>query len=225
MNWLSPAGTLSALAIGTAVTLGAGWRGLVLLFVFLITSSLLTPGGGKRRPVQVFANGGVAAACALLALWHPGFRVAMTGAIAAAAADTWATEIGGRSRSSPRLITTWRTVPPGTSGGLTTLGTAGALAGALLISFSALLLRVITLNDALWVAAAGLGGSLFDSLLGALLQARWRCTGCGAVSETAIHQCGGRGEPLSGLRWMTNDAVNALATLAGALLALVPAIL
>src|SRR5438093_5230732 len=44
------------------------------------------------------------------------------GALAAAAADTWATEIGAFSPFAPRLITSGRQVPRGTSGGITVLG-------------------------------------------------------------------------------------------------------
>ena len=58
----------------------------------------------------------------------------MTGALAAAAADTWATSIGSRSRSRPRLLVGWRPVPPGTSGGITLAGCAGALVGAGLVA-------------------------------------------------------------------------------------------
>ncbi|MDO8666048.1 MAG: DUF92 domain-containing protein, partial [Gemmatimonadales bacterium] len=75
--WLSPRGTLAAIAVGAAVAAGTGWRGLLLLAVFFVSSSLLTPGGGRREPAQVAANGGVAAAAALLSLgsadWHIGF--------------------------------------------------------------------------------------------------------------------------------------------------------
>ena len=59
----------------------------------------------------------------------------MTGALAAAQADTWATEIGARASRPPRLITTSKRVPRGTSGGVTPLGTGGGVAGAVLISF------------------------------------------------------------------------------------------
>ena len=225
-TWLSPTGTVWAAAVGAAVAAGAGWRGFVLLLVFFVTSSLLSPGGGTRRPVQVLANGGVAALCALLVPWQPWAAGACAGALAAAAADTWSTEIGRRSRHAPRMITTFTAVAAGTSGGITTLGTLGGLAGAVVLALAAHLTGLATGRVALAVAAAGFGGMLFDSLLGATLQVRWRCAGCGAVTETADHACPeARLSRHSGLAWMTNDTVNLAATLVGSLGGALPQLL
>jgi len=219
MTPLSPAGTLSALAIGSAVWFGTGWRGFVVLMVFFVTASALTPGGGRRRPMQVFANGGVAALCALLARVDGSFAFAFAGAVAAAAADTWSTEIGGRSRAAPRSITTGRPVARGASGGITLAGTVGGCLGAILIGLTAWVVGLATTTGAGWIAIGGTAGMLTDSLLGASLQSRWHCPSCGAVIETPVHGCGGVGAPFSGWRWLDNDAVNAVATLVGALAA------
>jgi len=220
--WLSPAGTLSALAVGSAVWIGIGWRGFLLLLTFFVTASALTRGGGRRRPVQVFANGGVAALCALLARADGAFVAAFAGAIAAAAADTWSTEIGGRFGGTPRSLVTWRMVAPGTSGGITVAGNLGGLAAALLIGMTTWAAGLTTASGAARVAAAGIAGALADSLLGATVQARWRCPSCGATIETPRHGCEAAGEPMSGWRWLDNDAVNAVATLVGALVAALP---
>jgi len=225
MNALTSRGAVAALLVGAAVTAGAGWAGLVLLFAFFLSSTWLTPGGGRRSAVQVAANGGVAAACALLARAAPIWMAAFAGALAAAAADTWSTEIGGRSRSAPRLITTGAHVSPGTSGGVTWLGTAGGVAGGAFIAAAAALLGLVGPVAALPVAAGGVAGTLADSLLGATLQARWRCPGCGSVGEKRRHGCPDTGMLASGLAWMTNDTVNLAATLVGAAVALLPVVL
>jgi len=218
-RWLSPGGTLAALAVGAAVTVGAGVAGLVLLLAFFVPASLLTPGGGRRRAVQVAANGGVAAAAALLARAHPAWSAAFAGALAAAAADTWSTEIGARSRRPPRLITSGRVVPPGTSGGVTWLGTAGGAAGAGFIAAVAALLALVRPSAAVLVGTAGVAGTLSDSVLGALVQARYRCPSCGRDAERPERCCGSPMPLARGLRWMTNDAVNVAATVVGAIVA------
>jgi uncharacterized protein (TIGR00297 family) len=131
------------------------------------------------------ANGGVAALAALAGDW-----AWFAGALAAANADTWATEIGSHSRTPPRLISNWTRVAPGTDGGLTLLGTAGGIAGA---GFIAGVSYLAGQRGALPIAVAGTAGMVFDSLLGATVQGK--------------------------IRWMDNDAVNLAATLTGALCA------
>jgi uncharacterized protein (TIGR00297 family) len=188
VKWLTPAGAAAALAVGAATVWGTGWRGLVLLLAFLVSGSLLTRGGGRRTAAQVFANGGVAALAALLGSWP-----AVAGAVAAATADTWATEIGAHSRTPPRLITNGTAVSPGANGGITILGTAGGVLGAAMIGALSWLLGHPGLS-AVVVAGAGVSGMLIDSLLGATVQ--------------------GPND-----RWLDNNSVNFAMTLAGAAIA------
>lgn len=221
-TWLSPGGTAAALAVGVLVAIGLGWAGLALLFAFFLSSTLLTPGGGRRRAGQVVANGGVAAAAAVPALGHPAWAAAFAGALAAAAADTWSTEIGARSRQRPRLITTATPVEAGTSGGVTWLGTGAGAVGAAFIGAVAALLGLARPSGAAVIGIGGFAGCLADSVLGATLQARYRCSSCGTNGETPRPCCGRLPVLSSGLRWMTNDTVNFLATAVGACVAVLP---
>lgn len=61
---------------------------------------------------------------------------------AAVAADTFSSELGILSRSRPRLLTSWtlREVPPGTNGGVSSLGTVAGFAGAAVIALTAVAL-------------------------------------------------------------------------------------
>ncbi len=173
--------------------------------------------GGRRDLAQTLANGGIGATLAV-AYWfapQPWLFAAFVGATATANADTWATELGTLARRPPRLITSRRTVPPGTSGGITPFGTGAALVGGLFVGLAAWGLAAAFGGGvaAIWVplvgTVAGLAGSFADSLLGATLQAQYR-DAAGAITERATR------ERVRGLAWMTNDAVNFLACLAGA---------
>lgn len=220
MSWLTPGGGAAALLIGGAVWWGLGWRGLIPLFAFLLSGSLLTRVatgvGARRRARQVVANGGIAALAALFGHWPEA-----AGALAAAAADTWATEIGAFSPTPPRLITTGAVVSPGDSGGITPLGTAGGLAGALAIAgLSGLVAPALGWRGAAVAATGGAAGMLLDSLFGATVQARYVCPVCGVVTERAAGEsCHGPVSLARGLRWLDNDVVNLAGCLAGALLA------
>lgn len=218
MNWLTPGGVAAAACVGGAVVWGLGWGGVIPLFAFLLSGSLLTrlvgTHEGPRTAYQVFANGGIAAVAALAHLWP-----ATAGAIAAAAADTWATEIGARARNQPVLITTGKPVPGGTSGGITSLGTAGGLAGALSMAVIAALVAAELRWKGVWVVGmAGLAGMFTDSLLGATLQSRYACPQCDRVMEHAGF-CHAPMQLVRGWRWLNNDAVNLIGSLTGALVA------
>ena len=129
--------------------------------------------GGARGYRNVFANGGVSAAAALLygITMNPLFAAMFVGSVATAAADTVASEIGVTG-GCPYMITTLRRVPPGTNGGITLTGEATALAASLIISVTAFALGVIDLPTAAICTAAGLVGTNVDSLVGALIENR-----------------------------------------------------
>jgi uncharacterized protein (TIGR00297 family) len=233
---LTTGGAIAAVSVG-AFTFGIG--GLapsILLLTFFISSSLLTRQGSERKQSlaersakggirdewQVLANGAVPALLAVgyglteQDIWLTG----VAGALAASNADTWATEIGVLARARPRLITNLRTVEAGTSGAISWLGSAAALAGALLIGLGASLLfgRI----ELLYVSgAAGLLASFLDSTLGATLQAQYVCPNCDHRTERhPEHTCGTTTVFVGGWRWLGNDQVNFVISVAGAALAL-----
>jgi uncharacterized protein (TIGR00297 family) len=218
-------GAAAAAIVGCVTFARGGWPATGALLAFFGSSSLLSrlgevrkqalplaqAKGARRDAWQVLANGGIATMCLGL-----GLRRAAIGALAAAAADTWATELGLLARSRPRLITSLRSVPPGTSGGVTPEGSLASLGGALVVGMTAAALGGggRSLRAA---ALAGLGGSLIDSLVGATLQAEYVCPTCHEPTEDGVHaRCGESTRLRRGYPWMTNDTVNALATLSGA---------
>src|SRR5919199_350827 len=233
---LSSSGAAGATAVGTAIFGAGGLRAAALLVLFFGSSTALSRRGGtasgaaagpERTLAQVLANGALPAALAVCAHVRPSPRVvaAYAGALAAANADTWATEIGALSAAPPRMITSGRRVPRGVSGAVTPLGTLASLAGALLIGagHAALTGRPAA---ALRLGVAGLVGSLADSVLGATLQAVYVCRHCGQCTEDRRHAHGTDAPALTlvrGLPLMTNDTVNLCASLVGALVASIAA--
>ena len=131
----------------------------------------------------------------------------------AAAADTWATSFGALSRTPPRSILSGAPVSAGTSGGVTLIGTVGGVLGAATLAVVGLL---ATRDPRLATGALliGTAGMLLDSFLGALAQGRFRCDHCSVTTERPVHRCGTRTVQIGGVRWLTNDGVNALATCA-----------
>jgi uncharacterized protein (TIGR00297 family) len=231
VGWLTASGTIAAALVGAAIFIGGGIPGAALLALFFVSGSALTYGlGGARSDPgptrwrgrtgrQVLANGGWAAAGALLLSVGDGGWAIVAGALATAQADTWATEIGMHSTRPTRLITSGRPVTPGTSGGVSVLGSAAGLLGAAAMGGLALLLGSPA-NIAVAAAAGGIVGMLADSLLGATLQGVYYCDRCAVQTEWAMHRCGERSRPVRGLRWLGNDGVNFVATGLGAAAAL-----
>jgi uncharacterized membrane protein len=128
---LSAGGAAAAWLVGSAILIGTGWRGGVVLAVFFFTGSGISRAfpaagdvgdakGDRRDAWQVLANGSIAAAAALL----------------------------------------------------------------------------------------GLLGMAADSLLGAVVQGKFRCPACRRPSERTIHQCGTPTIVERGWRWFSNDLVN-----------------
>ncbi|MDO8502571.1 MAG: DUF92 domain-containing protein [Gemmatimonadaceae bacterium] len=233
LDSLSGSGAVAAVVIATAC-MAAGRTWALLLIAFFITGVGLSATwkkaksvrtgdvvekGGARDAWQVLANGGVLAGAAMgSVLWpSPSWQVLGAGAIAASTADTWATEIGMLSSRPPRSLVSFATVAPGTSGGVTWLGTIAAAGGALFIALATFLLKW-PLHAVCAAAIGGFAGSILDSLLGATLQATRWCEHCGRATEREVHSCGTVTLATGGIRWLDNDAVNALSSLGGAII-------
>ena len=231
---LATSGAITGAVVGT-ISIAAGWSwGVLLLSLFVSASALSRLGerkkaervgpvvekGGERDARQVLANGGVFAAAALGSLLAPSpiWYAIGAGALAASTADTWATEVGTLEGDNPISIISGRTVAPGTSGGITLVGTAAGVGGALFIGAVAALANWPAPFAA--VALGGVAGALADSLLGATLQSRRWCELCATATERLVHSCGTPTRHAGGLVGFDNDAVNAACSGVGALVAL-----
>lgn len=241
-KFLSPSGSVATFLLGTVIFGAGGLAWTLPILTFFILSSLLSKMGKKgkarfdlifeksstRDVGQVIANGGIAGFAVVLYTFFPNpiWYAVYLGAVAAVNADTWATEIGVFSRFKPRSIFSLKQVEHGTSGGITPLGCLASLLGSLLIALSGFLVApkefgIFPGSVTFWIlTAAGLTGSLVDSLLGATIQAQYRCLSCKKVTEKKSH-CGIGTTRISGFEWMDNDRVNVLCAFSAALLVMI----
>ena len=215
-------GILSATLVGALIIAFTSIWWFVILLAFYALGGLFTKykyaykkargvaekKGGARGYRNVFSNSVVAVA---LAVSYPMFNAdslitfAYLGAVATAAGDTLASEIGITSTARPYMITTLKRIETGVDGGITILGEGASLLGASAIGILAVLTGIIdpatnigmNVNINIYmgfliVAISGFAGTNIDSYLGATLQQRGM---------------------------LTNNGVNLVSTMAGALVA------
>lgn len=210
---LTPTGWVHAGALGTILWGCLGWRGWVAVVAYLVLGSLVTrlglrekqerglaeARGGRRGPENVWGSAATGACLSLLigAGVEPRslLLVGFSASFAAKLADTFGSEIGKRWGRRPVLITTLRSVPPGTEGAISLAGTLASAAGSVLMTLVMWQLQLLpSISVSLVVMLIGLLATLAESLLGALAQDRFR--------------------------WLSNELVNALQTLLAAVMAM-----
>jgi uncharacterized protein (TIGR00297 family) len=210
---LTAAGWLHAWILGTLLGACLGWRGWLVVVIYLVLGSAVTKlgfarkqalgiaegRGGQRGPENVWGSAATGAALALISHW-PGapLPLLLTGFVASFAAklgDTCGSEIGKRWGRTTVSLSRWRRVPPGSEGGVSLEGTLASLVGA--IGFTAIAVGLGLVPQTQLLAISGLAwlASLIESLIGAEIQPRFD--------------------------WLSNELVNGLMTLIAALLAMV----
>ncbi len=195
-------GSVVMIVMGIIIIFSAGANWLLLIVLFLVMSLLATKFSkkykqslgefeGRRTSKNVISNGVVACFMAAFGGYYLPFVGGFIGAIATATSDTLASEIGVLDQH-PRLITTFQKVDPGTNGAVSVLGTAVGIVGAAIIGIASYLLGIMP-NPLLAICVAiisGTVGCFMDSVLGAVFENR---------------------------HLITNEHVNLIATIVGAL--------
>ena len=199
-------GSAVMIIMGIVIIFSAGANWLLLIVIFLVLSLVATRYSkkykmslgefeGRRTSKNVISNGVVACFMAAFGGYYLPFVCGFIGAIATAMADTLGSEIGVLDQN-PRLITTFQKVDPGTNGAVSGLGTAVGIAGAAIIGISAYFLGIVEnpLSAILVSIISGTVGCFMDSILGALFENR---------------------------HLITNEHVNLIATIVGAIVGIV----
>ncbi|OAY85487.1 protein PGR-like [Ananas comosus] len=197
--------------------------------------------GGQRNWVQVLANSGIATVLVVIVAFLTGgqdrcldtkesnYVTGLIGGIighyACCNGDTWSSELGILSRGQPRLITNFKKVRKGTNGAVTVDGFLAAAAAGFVIGLTFVLVGFLTSECAPKIArrqllvvpiaaAAGLCGSLIDSLLGATLQFSGYCT----LRKKVVANPGPTVSKISGRNILDNHGVNVVSVLLTTLL-------
>ncbi|MGQ4646797.1 TIGR00297 family protein [Lyngbya aestuarii] len=209
---LTPAGILHAWALGVLIWGTLGWPGyLVVLFYFLVGSSVTRLGitqkeaegiaekrSGARGPENVWGSALTGALCALGTILAavPAQQLLLLAYVASFAtklSDTTASEVGKAYGKRTFLITTLQPVARGTEGAISLEGTLAGLVASVAIAFVGWGVGLIDLTGIVLCVLAAFVATNLESVIGATLQSEFD--------------------------WMTNEVVNIINTLIGAIAA------
>ena len=219
---LNKNGVIAAYIMGIIIFGTGGLKWITPIVTFFILSSIISKlsksdshlnKGSKRDIIQVLANGGIATILAVINFYEPNenLYILYLAVIAAATADTWASEIGSFNSRDPFHLIRFTRVPKGTSGAISFIGTFGSILGSVVIA-SIGIIWDISLQLIYLIIITGSLGSLIDSFIGGSIQANFQCLKCDNLTEKRTH-CNSTTLHISGVYYIDNDMVNFLNTL------------
>ena len=185
LRLVAVSGSIAGFVAGSIILHLGGWGAYAVLWTFFLFGTVASKLGYARKAAlgtaqanrarrgarHVWANVSVGAAIAfamhgrVFASSVPVLALALAGSFAAALADTFGTELGTLWGRRPVLLSKLRRVPPGTRGAVSGAGLLGGLLGALLVAAAGAAAGLYGYRWIGIVVAAGLAGSVAESLL------------------------------------------------------------
>ena len=209
---LTPAGYLHAWLLGVLIWGTLGWQGyLVVMFYFLVGSAVTRIGmvqkeaagiaekrSGTRGPENVWGSALTGAICAMGTLWvgtiyQQWLLLGYVASFATKLSDTSASEVGKAYGKRTFLITSLEPVARGTEGAVSLEGTLAGLVASAALSFVGWSVGLVDLTGVVLCVVAAFIATNLESVIGATLQSKFD--------------------------WMTNELVNVINTLIGAIAA------
>ena len=226
---------LSACAMLIIVAVCSGWSGVIIVLACYFTifavdmiigersekvTGSINQRSGARGMVQVIANAFAATVAAVVGfiIKKPELMIVYAAALTECLADSLASDVGVLSKKDPVDICRMKRIKRGLSGGVSLLGTLSALAGCVLMCLVSFIFFGISTRIIVAVLVIPMIGILLDSILGSLVQAKYRCTVCGKSTEKKIH-CDQKTDHVGGIKLINNDAVNIISNFLTAILA------
>ena len=210
---LTPVGNINGAILGVLVWGTLGWRGyLIVIFYFLVGSGLTfvrmeqkesegiaEERSGMRGAGNVWSSALAAAICAIATLFVPDpikqlFVLGYVASFCTKLSDTTASEIGKAYGKTTYLITTLKPVSRGTEGAVSLEGTIAGAFASVVLAVIAWIIGLISSIGIVWCVVAAFIATTIESLIGATLESR--------------------------LPWLTNDLVNFINTVIGAIAAM-----
>ena len=219
---LTPAGLVHAWILGVLIWGCLGWAGYAIVAVYFILGSGVTriglaekeaagiaeKRGGARGPENVWGSALTGTLCALgiwilqqffnsaaiTSFWTAGLGIAYVASFSTKLSDTCASEVGKAYGKRTFLITTLQPVPRGTEGAVSLEGTLAGLVASIVIAVVGWSLGWFNSIGILWCMVAAFVATNLESVIGATVQEK--------------------------LNWLTNEVVNFLNTLIGAIVAI-----
>lgn len=210
---LTVMGYLHAWVLGVIVWGCLQWQGyLVVMFYFLVGSGITRVGiqqkeaegiaekrSGVRGPENVWGSALIATLCALgftfaPLSWQQFFLVGYVASFATKLSDTCASEIGKAYGKNTFLITTFQPVSRGTEGAVSIEGTIAGIIASVAIALLGYSIGMIDAIGIIICLVSAFVATNLESVIGATLQNK--------------------------LDWLTNEIVNILNTLIGAVIAI-----
>ena len=210
---LTPIGNINGAILGVLVWGILGWRGYLIVVLYFIIGSGLTfvkmeqkesegiaeERSGMRGAGNVWSSALAATVCAIATLFSSPeykylFVLGYVASFCTKLSDTTASEVGKAYGKTTYLITNLKSVPRGTEGAVSLEGTlAGAFASVMLAAI-AWIIGLIGSIGIIWCVVAAFIATTIESLIGATLESRFD--------------------------WLTNDLVNFINTVIGAIVAI-----
>ena len=203
--------------LGVGLWTFLGWKGWATCVSYLVLGSAVTKlrmkekealgiaekRGGARGPENVWGSAFTALMCAiatnLFPKWATVFKVGYVASLATKISDTFGSEVGKAFGKTTYLITNFKRVPRGTEGAVSLEGTLAGIAVsivfALIGSFFGLMEGGLTSASTISCVVAAFIATTIESYIGATFQ--------------------------DSIPWLTNELVNLLNTLIGAVVAMV----